>query len=94
MAELRLLHRYLWELGVKIDVEHLPPALNLYADRLSCHRREFDSLPQLAGVPESSRIGASEHDWARPCQQRRWYDPLSSTCLWSRAGQPKTASKD
>jgi hypothetical protein len=56
-AEMRLLHQYQWEHSVKINAEHLPSALNLYADRLSRHRRVYDFLPQLAGVLESCWIG-------------------------------------
>jgi hypothetical protein len=66
MAELRLLYWYLWERGERIDVEHLQCTLNLYTDRLSRHRRAALFSLQLVGVLESSRIGASENNWARP----------------------------
>lgn len=66
MKELRILHRYLWTRGITLKVEHLPSALNLYADRLSRHRKSYDYFPALAGVQESSYVGASDHDWSKP----------------------------
>lgn len=75
MTELRLLHRYLWDRGIRIAVEHLPSALNLYADRLSRHRKAYDFLPRLSGVLESTWVGASEHDWSKPWPERALVRP-------------------
>jgi hypothetical protein len=66
VVELRMIHRYLLERGIQIEVKHLPSALNLYADRLSRPRRSYDFLPQMDAVLESTWVGASGHDWAKP----------------------------
>jgi hypothetical protein len=66
MLELRMLHRYLLERGIQIEKKHLPSALNLYAVRLSRHRRSYDFRPQMDAVLESTWVGASEHDWEKP----------------------------
>jgi hypothetical protein len=57
MAELRRLHRLCRRHGLILDIHHLPPALNLYADRLSRRRRVVDYLPTLQGFPDHWWVG-------------------------------------
>ena len=63
MAELRRLREFLRDQGVSLQMEFLPSALNLYADRLSRRRRYNDYLPELAGIPSHWWAGESEHDF-------------------------------
>jgi hypothetical protein len=62
MAELRRLHQLFKRHGLKLELHHLPSALNLYADRLPTRRRVVDCLPSLDGVPEHWWVRDSEHD--------------------------------
>jgi hypothetical protein len=62
MAELRRLHQLCKCHGLVLDLHHLPPALNHFADRLSRRRRVADCLPSLTGVPGHWWVGDSEHD--------------------------------
>lgn len=51
MAELRRLHFLLKRTGLRLEMHHVPSALNLLAYRLSRRRRYLDCLPPLPGVP-------------------------------------------
>lgn len=69
IAELRRHDDFLSRLGIGLQMHHLPSSLNLYADRHSHRRRQTDFLPRLVGIPNSWRVGESEHDhkpdWAK-----------------------------
>jgi hypothetical protein len=62
MAQPRRLHNLLQEHNLTLEMQYLPSALNLFADRLPRRRRAFDYLPSLPGVRENWWVGASEHD--------------------------------
>jgi hypothetical protein len=57
---LRRLKRTLKGLGFQLDAKYLPSALNLYADRLSRHRRIWDWYPTILAIPDSEWAGASD----------------------------------
>jgi hypothetical protein len=64
MAEMRRLRKTLQVLGVTPAPQYIPSALNLFADRLSRHRKEWDWYASVRVVPDSRWCGAVEQNWA------------------------------
>jgi hypothetical protein len=73
IADLRLLYRYLWECAIKIEVEQLPSALNLCADRLRVTECEYwldVQILSLCALHSATGFGSTSwYAWSSACSR-------------------------